>query len=77
MRSKAYLDRADLLLIMFDSSRTLTEEDRELLRAAKVRKSILILNKIDLSIVTTPADLHADAAQKPVAQISLLNGKRG
>ena len=35
-RSKSYLDRADLLLIMFDSSRFLTEEDRELLRAAKV-----------------------------------------
>ena len=75
MRSKTYLDRADLLLIMFDSSRSLTEEDRELLRAAKVRKSILILNKIDLLIVTTPADLHTDAPQKPVVQISLINGK--
>lgn len=74
-RSKTYLDRADLLLIMFDSSRSLTEEDRELLRAAKVRKSILILNKIDLPIVTTPVDLHTDAAQKPVVQTSLLDGK--
>ena len=45
MRSKTYLDRADLLLIMLDSSQSLTEEDRELLRAAKVRKSILILTK--------------------------------
>ncbi|RKU06787.1 tRNA uridine-5-carboxymethylaminomethyl(34) synthesis GTPase MnmE [Candidatus Poribacteria bacterium] len=75
MRSKAYLDRADLLLIMFDSSRSLTEEDRELLRASKVRKSILILNKIDLPIVTSLAELHTDAPQKPVVQISLLDGK--
>jgi tRNA modification GTPase len=74
-RSKAYLDRADLLLIMFDSSRFLTEEDRELLRAAKVRKSILILNKVDLPIATTPADLNTDAPQKPVVQTSLLDGK--
>ena len=75
MRSKTYLDRADLLLIMFDSSQSLTEEDRELLRAAKIRKSILVLNKIDLPIVTTPVDLHADAPQKPVVQTSLLAGK--
>ncbi len=75
MRSKTYLDRADLLLIMFDSSQSLTEEDRELLRAAKIRKSILVLNKIDLPIVTTPVDLHADAPQKPVVQTSLLDGK--
>ena len=74
-RSKAYLDRADLLLIMFDSSRSLTEEDRELLRAAKIRKSILILNKIDLPIVTTPVDLHTDAPQKPTVQISLIDGE--
>ena len=75
MRSKTYLDRADLLLIMFDSSQSLTEEDRELLRAAKIRKSILVLNKIDLPIVTTPVDLHTDAPQKPVVQTSLLDGK--
>ncbi len=74
-RSKAYLDRADLLLIMFDSSRSLTEEDRELLHAAKSRKSILILNKIDLPIVTTPVELHTDAPHKPTIQISLLDGK--
>ena len=74
-RSKAYLDRADLLLIMFDSSRSLTEEDRELLRAAKARKSILILNKVDLPIITTPADLYTDALQQPVVQTSLLDGE--
>ena len=74
-RSRAYLERADLLLMLFDSSELLTEEDRELLGATKARKSILILNKIDLPVVTTPADLHTSAPQKPVVQTSLLDGK--
>ncbi|MCZ6678693.1 MAG: tRNA uridine-5-carboxymethylaminomethyl(34) synthesis GTPase MnmE [Candidatus Poribacteria bacterium] len=74
-RSKAYLDRADLILMMFDASQPFTAEDRELLGAAKARKSILILNKIDLPAVTSPEDLCISAPLKPIVQISLLHGK--
>ena len=72
-RSKTYLDCADLLLMMFDASQPLTEEDTELLDAAKDRRSILILNKSDLPVVTTPADLHAYAPQKLIACTSILH----
>jgi tRNA modification GTPase len=71
-RSKAYFDRADLLLMVFDASQPLTAEDRELLDAAKDRQSILILNKIDLPVIMTPADLHTCAPQRPIVQTSLL-----
>jgi tRNA modification GTPase len=71
-RSKAYFDRADLLLMVFDASQPLTAEDRELLDAAKDRQSILILNKIDLPVIMTPADLHTCVPQRPIVQTSLL-----
>ncbi len=73
-RSKAYLERADLILMVFDASGALTEADLELLDAANSRQSILILNKIDLPVVTAPADLHACAPQKPIVQTSILCG---
>lgn len=73
-RSKAYLERADLLLMMFDASGPLTEADGELLDAANSRQSILILNKTDLPVVTAVADLHAYAPQKQIVQTSLLYG---
>ena len=74
-RSKSYIDRADLLLMMFDASQPLTAEDRELLGSANCRKTIFILNKVDLPIVTTTVDLQTDAVQKAIVQTSALRGQ--
>ena len=58
-RSKAVQDRAELHLIVFDASQPLNDADLELLKTAQSSKAILILNKMDLPVVTSPAALLA------------------
>ncbi len=71
-RSRTYLDSADLVLMMFDASQALGEADFALLREANSRTAILILNKVDLPIVTLPANLQSNAPQNRVVQTSAL-----
>lgn len=47
-RSKEKIKEADLVLLVLDSSRELDAEDREIIEAIRHKKSIVILNKIDL-----------------------------
>ena len=74
-RSKSYIDAADLLLVMFDASQPLTEVDGQLLDAVNSRNTIFVLNKVDLSLVTTSADLQTFAPMESVVQTSVLHGE--
>ena len=47
-KSKESIDSADLVIIVLDSSKPLTDEDLEILESAKSKKTIVLLNKIDL-----------------------------
>lgn len=47
-KSREKIEEADLVLLMLDTSRELTEEDYEIIGAIKDKKTIVILNKIDL-----------------------------
>ena len=47
-KSREKIDEADLVLLVLDSSRELDKEDKEIIEAVKNKKSIVILNKIDL-----------------------------
>ena len=73
-RSKSYLDCAALILMVFDASESLTDLDIELLEEASSRSTILVLNKMDLPIATTPKDLRLYAPEKTVVQTSMLHG---
>ena len=48
-RTRAAQDEADLLLVVVDGSVPLTSDDRELLRAVRDRKHVVLLNKADLA----------------------------
>lgn len=48
LRSKKYIDAADLILILFDGSKRLTEEDEVLINKFKKKTAVAIINKIDL-----------------------------
>ena len=48
MRSKRYIDLADLVILLFDGSRRLTKEDEVLMRKIKGKNTLAIINKIDL-----------------------------
>lgn len=56
-RSKRALDQADLVLLLFDSSKELDPEDRELIVATANKKRIVILNKTDLGQKVSAAEM--------------------
>lgn len=47
-RSKKAIEKADLILLLLDSSQDLTKEDRDLLAYTAGKKRIIVLNKTDL-----------------------------
>lgn len=49
-RTRTAMERADLLLIVFDGSMPLTDEDRQLLAETASRPSIICINKTDLGL---------------------------
>lgn len=74
-RSREVLQKAELLLLMFDASETLTESDIELLEMAKCHRSILILNKIDLPILTDIKGLSHQSPTACIVQTAIPEGK--
>lgn len=51
LKSREIAKDADLIIAIFDSNKELTQEDKEILEIAKNKKSIIVLNKIDLNPV--------------------------
>ena len=47
-RSQMYLNRADLVLLVLDGSNRISAEDKQLLEKAEKRKTIVVINKVDL-----------------------------
>ena len=74
-RSKVVLDRAELLLLMFDASQPLNDADLELLKTAQSSRAILILNKMDLPVVTSPTALLVHCPKKRVVETAIPDGK--
>ena len=73
-KSKEIADSADLIIAIFDSSKELTAEDREILELIKNKKSIILLNKIDLQ--TTKIDENESSLKEVsdyIIKISALN----
>ena len=65
--------KADLLIYVADSSRNLDEDDHKIMELLKNKKSIILLNKSDLSSVIGPKDLKAAGVDAPVLWISAAN----
>ena len=74
-RSKTAIDRAELLLLMFDASQPLNNADFELLQTAQSSKSILVLNKVDLPVVTPSMALLAHCPIKPIVETAIPEDK--
>jgi len=53
-RSKRYIEKADIVLLMLDASTKINEEDMDIIRLVEDRKKLVIINKIDLSVRPTP-----------------------
>ncbi len=47
-KAKSEIENADMIIAVFDISRELTDEDYEIIELIKNKKSIIIINKVDL-----------------------------
>lgn len=70
-RSKKAVQEADLVLLLLDGSRELSDEDRELLNFTKSKKRIVILNKSDLGKKITQ-EMIQNITDSPVVITSIL-----
>ena len=71
-RSKQAIETADLILLLIDSSRLLTEEDRALIEATAQKPRMVIFNKTDLPAQVDLAELTELVNGDPVIQTSIL-----
>lgn len=69
-KAKTNVENADLILYVVDSSSELDENDEQILEMVKDRKTIILLNKIDLQSVTTE-DMIKEKTEKTVIPISV------
>jgi tRNA modification GTPase len=53
-KSKRYIEKADIVLLMLDASTEISEEDLHIIRLVEGKKKIVIINKIDLSARPAP-----------------------
>ena len=72
-KSREIAKTADLIIAIFDSSKDLNEDDLEILKLIKGKKSIIILNKNDLKPKINENDNRLKTSCKDIIKISALN----
>ncbi len=73
-RTKASMEKANLIFAVIDGSRPLDEEDLSLLRTLRGKKVIVILNKYDLPAEVTKEEIQALTGDVPVVSLSARYG---
>lgn len=71
-KSKEYIEKADLIIYVVDSSTELDENDQEIIEAIQNKKAIVLLNKSDLDAKTDASVLQTQLS-KPILSISAKN----
>lgn len=72
-KSRKMAQNADLVIAIFDSSKELDEDDLEILNLIVDKKSIIILNKIDLETKINEQDNRLKEVTNNIIRISALN----
>ena len=72
-KSKKLAEDADLIIAILDSSKELSKEDIEILDIAKNKKSIIILNKVDLEQKIKPENPKLEIFNKNIINLSAKN----
>ena len=72
-KSKEIAKDADLIIAIFDASKKLSEEDKEILEIIKNKKAIILLNKIDLNKEIQKEDQIFRKYSDSIIEISALN----
>ena len=71
-KSKNIADSADLIIAIFDASRTLSKDDYDIIDIIKDRKAIILINKKDIYDKKIERD-KLEELNKPIIDISALN----
>lgn len=71
-KSREYIEKADLIIYVVDSSTELDENDQEIIEAIQNKKAIVLLNKSDLDAKTNASVLQTQLS-KPILSISAKN----
>ena len=71
-KSREYIEKADLINYVVDSSTELDETDQEIIEAIQNKKAIVLLNKSDLDAKTDASVLQTQLS-KPILSISAKN----
>jgi len=74
-RAKDIGAKADLVIAIFDSNKELTKEDEEILEFIKDKKSIIVLNKIDLNNGNVKESKSIKETNKKIIKISAIKKK--
>lgn len=65
-KAKNYVENADLIIYVVDSSTTLDENDEQIIELIRGRRGIVLLNKSDLTQVTTADDINQKIDDKVI-----------
>lgn len=71
-KSREYIEKADLIIYVVDSSTELDENDQEIIEAIQNKNAIVLLNKSDLDAKTDASVLQTQLS-KPILSISAKN----
>lgn len=74
-RSKELFNIADLIIVMLDGSKELTEEDKEILSLIGRKKALIIINKTDLTQKINIKDIEKIVGDKQIIKVSLIEEK--
>ena len=66
-KAKTYVENADLIIYVVDSSTKLDENDNEIIQMIQNKRAIILLNKSDLHPVTTEEEIKIRTNQKVIA----------
>ena len=69
-RSKEWMKKADLVLLVLDGNRTISRDNLELIKEVGETKSVFILNKIDLPLKLNLNELKKHTNGREIAKIS-------
>lgn len=72
-RAKDLVDKSDLIIAVFDVSKELDNEDKQIIELIKNKKAIIIINKIDLERKFEEKFITEDLSDKIIIESSMVN----
>lgn len=73
-RAKEMVDKADLIIAVFDMSEDLSKEDEKIINIIRDKKSIILLNKTDLPVKLDEKQIRKMLPDKKIINTSIVKG---